>query len=98
MYLPLNWIFIYVGTVNLLAAGMTLWDKWMAKRKKRRIPESSLLWVAVLSGSPLMLLTMLLIRHKTRHPKFMVGLPVILLVQVGLVGLLWWAGCFPDLK
>ena len=95
MYIPLTWIWVYLGAVNLLAALMTVWDKRKAKKKKRRIPESDLLWVAAAGGSPLMLLAMLLVRHKTRHPKFMVGLPFILLVQGAVVFLLWRVGCFP---
>ena len=38
---------------------------------------------------PVMLLTMLVIRHKTRKPKFMVGIPLILLLQVAAAVVLW---------
>ena len=96
MYIPLTWIWVYLGAVNLLAVLMTVWDKRKAKKKKRRILESDLLWVAAAGGSPLMLLAMLLVRHKTKHPKFLVGLPFILLVQGAVVFLLWRVGCFPN--
>ena len=95
MYIPLHWLLYGLAAVNGFAALLTLWDKWMARRQKRRVPESTLLWVAVLGGSVAMLPVMLLIRHKTKHLKFMVGLPIILLLQVALVYFLWRLGCFP---
>lgn len=52
--------------------------------------ESTLLLIGVLGGSPAMLLTMRKIRHKTRHAKFMVGLPVILVLQAALLALAIW--------
>ena len=55
------------------------------KGPKLRVPESALLILSVLGGSLAMLLTMLLIRHKTKKPKFMVGIPVILILQIAAV-------------
>ena len=55
------------------------------KGPKLRVPESALLILSVLGGSLAMLLTMLMIRHKTKKPKFMVGIPVILVLQVAAV-------------
>ena len=42
----------------------------------------------MLGGSAAMFVTMLIIRHKTKHPKFMIGIPVIMAVQAALV---WFA-------
>ena len=68
---------------------VTVYDKWAAKhRTDRRIRESSLLAFSVLGGSAAMFVTMLIIRHKTKHPKFMIGIPVIMAVQAALV---WFA-------
>lgn len=67
--------------MNFAAVAATLSDKRRAKRRLWRIPERRLLLIAALGGSPAMLLTMLLIHHKTKHAKFMVGLPLILTVQ-----------------
>ena len=55
------------------------------KGPKLRVPESALLTISILGGSLAMLLTMLMIRHKTKKPKFMVGIPVILALQVAAV-------------
>ena len=76
----------FLAAVSLLAIGLTGYDKWAAKhRTKSRIPERVLLTVAGLGGSVAMLLIMLLIRHKTRHAKFMVGLPLMILAQIALI-------------
>lgn len=77
------WVF---AAVSLLALVLTGYDKWAAKhRTKSRISERTLLIVAGLGGSAVMMLTMLLIRHKTRHLKFMLGLPLMILVQIALI-------------
>lgn len=77
------WI-LYLIIINLAAALVTISDKRHAIRHRRRVPENTLLLIAALGGSPAMLVTMRLIRHKTRHLKFMAGLPVILILQIGL--------------
>ncbi|MCI1964802.1 MAG: DUF1294 domain-containing protein [Oscillospiraceae bacterium] len=71
----------YLIIINLISAAATKLDKSRARRHLWRIPESRLLLLAGLGGSPAMLFTMLLIRHKTKHVKFMVGIPVIMLFQ-----------------
>ena len=76
---------IYLLIINLLAALVTARDKHAAKRGWRRVPESSLLWLAALGGSIGELTAMYLVRHKTRKPKFRFGVPAILLVQVALL-------------
>lgn len=69
---------------SLLAVCLTVYDKYAAKRKKARIPEKTLFLTALFGGSLAMLFTMLVIRHKTCHKRFMVGLPVITLTQAVL--------------
>ena len=71
-----------VGT-NLLA-GLTVSDKVRAKKGKWRVPEDTLLFVALLGGAVGEYITMRLIRHKTRHKKFMITLPVFILLQAAL--------------
>lgn len=80
---------IYLVILNLVAAGVTIGDKLRAKQHGARVPEAVLLWLAVLGGSPAMLLTMWLIRHKTRKSKFMIGIPVILLLQIAAAAIVW---------
>ena len=72
----------YLAVISLLAVIITIHDKSAARRHKWRVRESTLLLVSALGGSAAMLLTMLLIRHKTKHAKFMVGLPVIIAMQI----------------
>ena len=67
----------YFVLINLIAVIITCYDKSASKRHKRRIREKTLMRVSAFGGFPLMFLTMKLIRHKTLHKKFMIGLPVI---------------------
>ncbi len=77
----------YLAVISVVSVAVTVYDKWAAKhRTDRRIRESSLLAFSVLGGSAAMFVTMLIIRHKTKHPKFMIGIPVIMAVQAALVG------------
>ena len=59
----------------------------MAKKGGWRVPEALLLLLSALGGSLAMYITMLLIRHKTKHIKFMLGIPIIMVFQAVL--LLW---------
>ena len=79
--------FYYLLAISILAGGLVLYDKWAAKRNARRIRERALFLVSVLGGSLAMLLAMGLVRHKTRKRKFMLGLPLIIVLQVVLVWL-----------
>ena len=79
---------LYLILMN--AAGLIIMfaDKQFARKKKWRIPEATLLAVSLLGGSIGSLLGMYLFRHKTKHAKFYIGLPVILAIQIILVYLL----------
>ncbi|MBE6706947.1 MAG: DUF1294 domain-containing protein [Ruminococcaceae bacterium] len=76
-------IFIaYLCVISAVSVAVCIYDKFAAKHiTKHRTPEAVLLLLSALGGSVAMLLTMLLIRHKTKHMKFMIGIPVIILVQ-----------------
>ena len=76
---------IYLVGINILTFLIYGADKWKAKRDKWRIPEDTLIWLAIVGGSVGALLGMYLFRHKTKHRKFQIGIPVILLVQAGLL-------------
>lgn len=75
----------YFAALSVWGAGAAVWDKLAAIRHARRIPERTLLLIGALGGAAAMLLTMCLIRHKTRHPRFMAGLPAMLVLQAGLL-------------
>lgn len=73
--------------INLVSCAATVSDKHRAREHRRRVPERTLLLLSALGGSPFMLAAMLLVRHKTRRPKFMLGIPAIMILQAGLAGL-----------
>ncbi|MGN1442498.1 MAG: DUF1294 domain-containing protein [Acutalibacteraceae bacterium] len=73
---------IITAFFSVLAVVLTVTDKLCAKRHKRRIPEKTLILVGILGGAALEYITMKIIHHKTLHKKFMVGLPLIFLLQL----------------
>lgn len=79
-----EFIYYLIG-VNVLTFLLYGIDKWKARREKWRIPEDTLIWLAIAGGSIGALLGMYLFRHKTQHRKFTLSVPVILLVQVALI-------------
>jgi len=74
---------IYV-TIGIVSVMVTVYDKVAAKKRKRRIPEQVLFFWAGIGGALPMLLTMKIINHKTRHKRFMLGLPAIIIVHTVL--------------
>lgn len=72
----------WFALISLVTAIVTLSDKIKAKKGSFRIPEKVLFILALLGGSVAEYFTMRLIRHKTLHKRFMVGLPLIILLQL----------------
>lgn len=77
-------VLIYLLIVNAAAMLVMLVDKLAARKNLWRIPEKTLLMLAIIGGSVGALLGMYAFRHKTRHLKFSLGLPVILALQIAL--------------
>lgn len=77
----LLWYFILISIVSVAVAW---YDKFAARHGLRRVPEAELLFLCVLGGSLAMYPALFVLHHKTRHKKFMVGIPVILAAQVFL--------------
>lgn len=75
-------ILLYLLIMN--AAGFLIMtaDKCFAQSKAWRVPENNLLGIAAIGGSIGVWLAMYLVRHKTRHTKFTIGVPLILAMQV----------------
>ena len=85
----MNFILIdYIAFVNLAGLMLMWYDKRAARRHGKRIPERVLIGIAVIGGSIGVLLAVYLLRHKTRHLSFTVGVPLILLAQLLLAGML----------
>ena len=78
----------YLTVMNLFAF-LSMWsDKRRARRGKWRIPERTLFLLSFLGGSVGALAGMYAFRHKTKHGKFVVGMPAILLIHLLLAGVL----------
>lgn len=77
-------LFLYLLTMNALGLLVMLADKRRAQKNRWRIPEATLMTIAALGGSLGSLMGMRLFCHKTRHRKFTLGIPAILLVQIAL--------------
>lgn len=78
----------YLVLVNAAAFLLMLADKLKAKKGAWRIPEATLMGTAALGGSIGAIAGMYLFRHKTRHLKFTLGLPLILILQLLILFLL----------
>ena len=77
---------IYLCFISIVSIIVCCYDKIAAKHNPRhRTRERTLLLLSAMGGSVAMLLTMLLIRHKTRHVKFMLGIPLIIVIQGAIV-------------
>lgn len=78
-------ILIYLLIMNASGFLVMTIDKLYARKNMRRIPERTLLGMAAVGGSVGVWLAMYTVRHKTKHLKFVVGIPVILILQAGFV-------------
>ena len=87
-------VIAYLAIISLVSIVVCIYDKKISKKNRveLRTPEKTLLLLSALGGSVAMLITMLLIRHKTKHVKFMLGIPLIMVVQAAAVYLLFHFG------
>lgn len=80
----LKLILLYLLIINAAGFVLMLVDKFKAKKNLWRIPEATLMLVTALGGSIGSLIGMYTVRHKTQHPKFTIGIPLILAAQIVL--------------
>lgn len=73
---------VYLLIINAAGFLLMLMDKYKARKNLWRIPEKVLFLVAALGGSLGCLAGMYTARHKTKHPSFTLGIPIILALQV----------------
>ncbi len=78
-------MWIYLVIINVVGLIFMLVDKLKAINGAWRIPEATLMGIAAIGGSLGSLIGMYLFRHKTRHPKFTIGVPVLLAIHVVLL-------------
>ena len=83
IYIP---CIIYLAIISLMSIVVCIYDKKISKKNRveLRIPEKVLLLLSALGGSVAMFITMLITRHKTKHVKFMLGIPVIMVIQAAI--------------
>lgn len=77
----MKYLWIYLLTVNALGFLLMLVDKRKARKRRWRIPESTLFLTAAIGGSVGSILGMYIFRHKTKHRSFTIGMPIILIIQ-----------------
>ena len=94
--LALSIFLAYIAVISLISVIVCIYDKKISKKNRveLRTPEKNLMLLSALGGSVAMFITMQIIRHKTKHVKFMLGIPLIIIVQVGIVFLLFRFGIF----
>ena len=78
-------LLFYLLIINAATLLLMHADKRKARKNAWRIPEATLMGAAALGGSLGALLGMGLFRHKTKHPKFFIGIPVLLALQILLL-------------
>ncbi len=80
-----DYLLIYVILINLIGFFQMMWDKKKAVKNKKRISEKQLFFVAIIGGSVGSIMAMYLFRHKTQHVFFVMGMPLILILQLVVV-------------
>lgn len=80
----LEFFLLYFAFINLMALITCLFDKTSAERGGWRVSEKTLFLLCLLGGSVVMYITMRIIRHKTRHNRFMIGIPIIIGLQAAV--------------
>jgi len=83
--LKLEYLIYYFAFINLVGIIVNIADKIKAKHNKWRIRESTLWIIGILGGATGSYITMLLIRHKTKHKSFMLGMPVLALLNIAML-------------
>lgn len=83
---PLYYIlFAYLIIITITGIVLTVYDKSAAIRKKQRIPEKTLMALGFFGPALPIYITMQKIHHKTKHKKFMIGLPVFFLLHILMI-------------
>ena len=86
----MEYFIIYVLTISIISIFAVMLDKTAARNGKRRISEKTLMLLASIGGGVAMYVAMRIIRHKTRKNKFMVGIPVIVMLEIAAVEIIYF--------
>lgn len=85
------YFFIYLVIINIVGLLMMKIDKWKAKKNRWRIPEKAFFIISLIGGSIGTWCGMYMFRHKTKHWYFVIGMPLILILQIAGIGYWLWA-------
>lgn len=80
-----EWLLLYLCFINIIGIIVTLHDKIAAKRNRWRVSEKTLFILSALGSAVSVYITMLIIRHKTKHKRFMIGIPAIIIAEILIV-------------
>lgn len=72
-------IFLFLVVVNLFTFILMRIDKGKAIKEQYRIPERTFFLLSILGGALGTYLGMKLFRHKTKHAKFIIGIPILII-------------------
>lgn len=75
-------LFYYLAIINALSFLLMLIDKQKAKKNRWRIPENTLLGICLIGGSLGGMIAMNIFRHKTKHLRFSIGIPLMLILHI----------------
>ena len=89
MNIPETGLIVYLIVINALGFIFMGADKRRAVMHQWRIKERTLFIFALLGGSAGSILGLLVFHHKTKHKKFAIGMPMILVIQILIVLLLY---------
>lgn len=73
---------IYLIIINIITFAAMWLDKRKAKKNKRRIPEKTLFILVMLGGGIGGIAGMYTFRHKTKKTRFVIGFPLILIIEI----------------
>ena len=82
---PIEYLTAGIVGISVLASAITNLDKRNAQRDAWRVSEAWLMFIAAIGGATAMLITMGIIHHKTRYKKFMIGLPIMIVIHLALL-------------
>jgi uncharacterized membrane protein YsdA (DUF1294 family) len=83
------YLLVYLAIINVVSFVFMLADKIKAKKNRWRTPERTLLGICAIGGSLGGYIAMQLFSHKTKHPQFSIGIPVMLVLHIVLVVVLY---------
>lgn len=86
-----NILLVCFFLINLAGAIVNVIDKAKARHGKWRIPEATLWFFGLIGGATGSYASMRLFHHKTRHKKFMIGMPLLMVIQIGIMSYLFFS-------